>query len=120
MNDVFQLTLTAMDCGIDEISLQAIEFWSTVCDEEIDLALEAAEAEEQQRAPDETSRYFIINTIVPFTKLFQFLRQRSPGLHLPGIDQTVDATRRGPGRRRVESSQSRWSMFNESSTVLRG
>ena len=27
----------------DEISLQGIEFWSSVCEEEVDLALEAAE-----------------------------------------------------------------------------
>ena len=27
----------------EQISLQAVEFWSTVCEEEIELAIEAAE-----------------------------------------------------------------------------
>lgn len=27
----------------DEIALQGIEFWSSLCDEEVELALEAAE-----------------------------------------------------------------------------
>ena len=38
-----QITLEAMKSQVDEIVLQGIEFWSTVCDEEQDLAIEAAE-----------------------------------------------------------------------------
>jgi len=38
-----QISLEAMKSSIDEVSLQGIEFWSTVCDEEVDLAIEAAE-----------------------------------------------------------------------------
>lgn len=33
-----------MQSPIDGVVLQAIEFWSTVCDEEQDLAIEAMEA----------------------------------------------------------------------------
>ena len=32
-----------MKSSIDEVALQGVEFWSTVCDEEVDLAIEAAE-----------------------------------------------------------------------------
>lgn len=32
-----------MKSSVDDIALQGIEFWSTVCDEEADLAIEAAE-----------------------------------------------------------------------------
>ena len=38
-----QITLEGMKSNHDEIALQGIEFWSTVCDEEADLAIEAAE-----------------------------------------------------------------------------
>ena len=32
-----------MKSSVDEVALQGVEFWSTVCDEEVDLAIEAAE-----------------------------------------------------------------------------
>ena len=48
-----------MKSEVNEIALQGIEFWSTVCDEETDLAIEAAEAEEQGRPPEQVSRFYV-------------------------------------------------------------
>lgn len=42
----------------EQVALQAVEFWSTVCDEEIELALEAEEAAEFSEAPDRESSHF--------------------------------------------------------------
>ncbi|RVE45161.1 hypothetical protein evm_010184 [Chilo suppressalis] len=55
---LFPITLEAMKSDIDEISLQGIEFWSNVSDEEIDLAIEEAEAAEAGRPPVRTSRFY--------------------------------------------------------------
>lgn len=38
-----KITIEAMKSDIDEVALQGIEFWSNVCDEEMDLAIEASE-----------------------------------------------------------------------------
>ena len=40
---LFAISLEAMKSEIDEVQLQGIEFWSNVCDEEVDLAIEAAD-----------------------------------------------------------------------------
>ncbi|KAK1877978.1 Importin subunit beta-1, partial [Dissostichus eleginoides] len=48
----------AMKSDIDEVALQGIEFWSNVCDEEMDLAIEASEASEQGRPPEHTSKFY--------------------------------------------------------------
>ena len=40
------------------MALQGIEFWSNVCDEEMDLAIEASEAAEQGRPPENTSKFY--------------------------------------------------------------
>lgn len=55
---LFAITMEAMKSDIDEVSLQGIEFWSNVCEEEVDLSLEAVEAEEQGRPPERTSRFY--------------------------------------------------------------
>lgn len=39
------------------LSPQGIEFWSNVCDEEVDLQIEASEAQEGGRPPEHVSRY---------------------------------------------------------------
>lgn len=56
---LFAITLEAMKSEKEKVALQGIEFWSTVCDEEADLAIEAAEAEESGRPPDQTSRFYV-------------------------------------------------------------
>lgn len=40
---VLKITIEAIKSEVDEVSLQGVEFWSTVCDEEMDLAIELAE-----------------------------------------------------------------------------
>ena len=54
-----QITLEAMKSDKNKVALQGVEFWSTVCDEEADLAIEASEAEESGRPPDQTSRFYV-------------------------------------------------------------
>eukprot|EP01134_Creolimax_fragrantissima_P003633 CFRG3633T1 len=55
---LFQLTLQAMEDEEDEVALQAIEFWSTVCDEEMDLEMDAADARDRLQDPDRVCKYY--------------------------------------------------------------
>ncbi|XP_017097324.1 importin subunit beta [Drosophila bipectinata] len=55
---LFPITLAAMKSENDAIALQGIEFWSNVCDEEIDLAIESQEATDQGRAPQRVSKHY--------------------------------------------------------------
>ncbi|KAM0786088.1 hypothetical protein ACM66B_006899 [Microbotryomycetes sp. NB124-2] len=55
---LFGLTILGMKHADEGVALQAVEFWSTVCDEEIELALEAEEAAEFSEAPERESSHF--------------------------------------------------------------
>jgi len=55
---LFAITLEAMKSDEDEVALQGIEFWSNVCDEEINLEIEAKEADEMGRPPERVSRFY--------------------------------------------------------------
>ncbi|KAL5520367.1 hypothetical protein ACEPAG_9591 [Sanghuangporus baumii] len=55
---LFGLTVLGMKHPEESIALQAVEFWSTVCEEEIELAIEAAEAAEYGEPPETESKNF--------------------------------------------------------------
>lgn len=55
---LFAITVNAMRSDDSDVALQGIEFWSNVCDEEVDLAMELQEAQEQGIPPTKTSRFY--------------------------------------------------------------
>jgi importin subunit beta-1 len=59
MQRIFNITLEAIKKDEEPVALQAVEFWSTLCDEEIYLAEEAEEALEQKIQPSRQSQNFI-------------------------------------------------------------
>ena len=58
-------------------NVQGIEFWSSVCDEEMDLAIEAAEAQEMGRPVEQHSANYARGALPYITpKLTQLLTQQ--------------------------------------------
>lgn len=55
---LFAISVEAMKSTDDNVCLQGIEFWSNVCDEELDLSIEMCEAEEMGRPPERTSKFY--------------------------------------------------------------
>ncbi|EPB66619.1 hypothetical protein ANCCEY_14289 [Ancylostoma ceylanicum] len=55
---LFAISLQAINSDVPEVALQGIEFWSNVCEEEITLSLEAEEAAENNRVPEQVSRHY--------------------------------------------------------------
>ncbi|KAJ7222479.1 armadillo-type protein [Mycena pura] len=55
---LFGLTVVGMKHADERVALQAVEFWSTVCEEEVDLAMEAQEAHEYGEPPETESKHF--------------------------------------------------------------
>lgn len=62
-----------MKMEIDEVALQGIEFWSNVCEEEIALAVEAEEAQEQGRTPENISRHYAKGWNMKFCRFHFYL-----------------------------------------------
>lgn len=49
MSFLSQISVEAMKSPVDEIALQGIEFWSNICDEEMDLTIEMQEVRQLTR-----------------------------------------------------------------------
>lgn len=60
---LFAITVDALESGEDDIALQGIEFWSTACEEELDLAIEAQEAAEIGEPPDVVSKHYMLGAL---------------------------------------------------------
>ncbi|XP_015769581.1 PREDICTED: importin subunit beta-1-like [Acropora digitifera] len=75
---LFPISISAIKSDCDEVSLQGIEFWSSVCDEEMDLAIEAAEAAESNRKPEQTSRFYAKGALQYLTPLLTDSLKRQP------------------------------------------
>lgn len=56
---LFGLTVMGMKHSDERVALQAVEFWTTVCEEEIELAHEAREAAEYDEPPELESKHFV-------------------------------------------------------------
>lgn len=54
---LFGITVEAMKSEDENVSLQGIEFWATVCEEEIDLELDASEVPAGEAPPASSHRY---------------------------------------------------------------
>jgi len=70
MQSLYQLTLQSItkasqDVSEDDVGQQAVEFWSTICDEEIELMEEEEEAKEQGQPPARASQNYVRGA-VPF------------------------------------------------------
>ncbi|KAH7907378.1 armadillo-type protein [Hygrophoropsis aurantiaca] len=55
---LFGLTVMGMKHNDERVALQAVEFWTTVCEEEIELAHEAREAADYGEPPEIESKFF--------------------------------------------------------------
>ncbi|KAL1412700.1 karyopherin Kap95 [Vanrija albida] len=74
---LFGLTIMGMKNPEERVALQAIEFWSTVCEEEIEIGIEAQEALSYGEEPAIESKHFAkmaLNEILPV--LLELLSQQ--------------------------------------------
>lgn len=55
---LFAITMKAIKSSNDDVCLQGIEFWSNVCEEEMDLSIELTEAQETGRPPENISKFY--------------------------------------------------------------
>ncbi|CAO3657774.1 unnamed protein product [Umbelopsis ramanniana] len=70
---LFALTVVGMNNEETGVALQAIEFWSTVCDEEIELQLHAEEAADAGEQPHRISHGFARSALPQILPVLLFL-----------------------------------------------
>eukprot|EP01088_Endostelium_zonatum_P017208 TRINITY_DN4965_c0_g2_i2.p1 TRINITY_DN4965_c0_g2~~TRINITY_DN4965_c0_g2_i2.p1 ORF type:complete len:856 (+),score=207.44 TRINITY_DN4965_c0_g2_i2:218-2785(+) len=59
IQNIFNITIGAIKNEKEDVALQAIEFWATICDVETDLLIEAAESPQIKVPPEKQCQHFI-------------------------------------------------------------
>ena len=59
MKVLFQLTFNTIKTDVDVVATQAIEFWSTLCDVEIDIMDEHADLQERGQQPEQPRKDYV-------------------------------------------------------------
>ncbi|KAG1829680.1 karyopherin Kap95 [Suillus variegatus] len=86
---LFGLTVMGMKHSDERVALQAIEFWTTVCEEEIELAHEAREAAEYDEPPELESKHFAkvaLLEVIPVLLNLLMQQEEDTGLGTLGAD----------------------------------
>lgn len=65
ISKIYELTERAIRNDIEPVAMQAIEFWSTVAEEEVTLIFEAEAARDAGTSPDRESKQFVVHAL-PF------------------------------------------------------
>lgn len=65
IRDIYSLTENAIRNDIEPVAMQAIEFWSTVAEEEVAIMYETESARESGKTPDRESKHFV-NHALPY------------------------------------------------------
>ena len=63
MQALFQLTFASIKTDNEKVALQAIEFWCTICEEEINLMDEITDALEQGVQPERTCYQYVVGAL---------------------------------------------------------
>lgn len=63
IRDIYALTEQAIRNDVESVAMQAIEFWSTVAEEEVTINYDIESAREQGKIPDKTSKNFVIHAL---------------------------------------------------------
>lgn len=75
---IFRLTANAIQKEAEGVALQAIEFWSTICDEEIVLMEEEEDAQFKGQAPENKNHKFMHGALAPLMPMiFECLTKQS-------------------------------------------
>ncbi|KAJ3228362.1 karyopherin beta [Clydaea vesicula] len=64
---LFGLTISGMNSENDQVALQAVEFWSTICETELDIILENQDLEEIGETPERVNFKFSVAAVRDIT-----------------------------------------------------